>query len=314
MTCDRVVSVSSALPPDVEGTAVTVGTFDGVHRGHQNVLARLTERASATGLASLLVTFEPHPLAIVNPGGAPRLLTVGDEKLEVLATTGLQYLAVLPFTRTLASYGAATFVDEILRGRFRMRELLIGHDHGFGRGREGDVDLLRSLGGVRDFRVAVIPPVPAGDGGPVSSTRIREAVTRGDLATAAAALGRAYSANGRVMRGDQRGRTLGFPTLNISLPSLHKLLPPDGVYAVRVATPDGTFGGMANLGARPTFGDERMGLEAHLFDADGDWYDAHVRLAFVARLRDNVRFSDPRSLVAQLRHDAEAARRALTAN
>ena len=296
------------------GAVLTVGTFDGVHRGHQNVLARLTDRAAATGLASLLVTFDPHPLEVVQPVTAPQLLTVGDEKVEVLAATGLHYVAVLPFTKTLASYGARPFVEEILRRRFRMRELLIGYDHGFGRGREGDVELLRSLGGAQGFRVDVVPPVPAAEGGAVSSSHIRQAIARGDLNGAAAALGRSYSASGRVVRGDQRGRLLGFPTLNIALPSTRKLLPPPGVYTVRVATPAGTFGGMMNLGGRPTFGDESASLEAHLFDVDGDWYDAHVRIAFVARLRDTIRFPDSEALVRQLRHDADAARRALTAH
>lgn len=302
----------SGLPPDLAGTVVTVGTFDGVHRGHQDVLRRLARRADDVGLRALLVTFEPHPLSVVNPAAAPPLLTVGSEKLEVLAESEIHYLAVMPFTAALREYSPEQFVDEVLLRRFRMRELLIGHDHGFGRGRAGDVEVLRAIGARRGFRVEVVPPVTAGDGRPISSTQIRRAVAGGDLQRAALGLGRPYSVSGTVMRGEQRGRSLGFPTLNLEPPGPRKLLPPEGVYAVRVQTPSGPFGGMLNLGPRPTFGDERVLLEAHLFEAAGDFYGAYVRLEFVARLRDTMRFPSAQALAAQLGRDAEAARRALT--
>jgi len=304
--------VESALPPDVAGTIVTVGTFDGVHRGHQDVLARLAARAAEHGLRSLLVTFEPHPLEVVNPTAAPPLLTSWDEKLEALAGSHVDYVAVLPFTRTLAGYEAEAFVQLVLRGRFRMRELLIGHDHGFGRGRAGDVDVLRAIGARDGFAVEVIEPVMGRDHHPVSSTSIRRAVAGGDLARAADGLGRAYAVSGRVVQGERRGRLLGYPTLNVALPAPRKLLPPEGVYAVRALTPLGTFGGMMNLGPRPTFGDSAVSLEAHLFDAEGDFYGARVRLEFVARLRDTQRFADVAALVAQLERDAAAARLALS--
>lgn len=301
----------SWLPPDVEGTVLTVGTFDGVHRGHQDVLARLAQRARAAGLRSLLVTFDPHPLEVVNPDAAPHLLTPGRERLAALAESGLDYVAVVPFTRTLASYEAAQFVDLVLRDRLRMRELLIGHDHGFGRGRAGGVPVLQALGAVRGFAVEVVEPVSAGDGHPVSSTAIRRAVAGGDLQRAAQALGRPYGATGRVVHGEQRGRLLGYPTINVELPSSRKLLPPEGVYAVRVQGRPGAFGGMLNLGPRPTFGDTARSLEAHLFDAGGDWYGEAVQVEFVARLRDTRRFDGVEALVAQLGRDAQQARRAL---
>ena len=306
-------SDGSSLPPNVGGTIVTVGTFDGVHLGHQDVIRRLCARAGEAGLPSVLVTFDPHPLEVVNPAAAPPLLTPGLERLEVLAETGVDYVAVVPFTPTLAAYEAADFVDLVLRERLRMRELLIGHDHGMGRGRTGDADVLAALGAERGFRVEVVPPVSAGEGGgpPVSSTEIRRAVAAGDLDRAAVGLGRLYAASGRVVHGEARGRLLGFPTLNVELPSPRKLLPPEGVYAVRVQTPRGPFGGMMNLGPRPTFGDARVGIEAHLFDAAGDFYGAWVRVDFVARLRDTVRFPSVEALVEQLGRDADAARRAL---
>ena len=305
---------ASGLPPNVSGTVVTVGTFDGVHRGHQDVLARLVAKARREGLPALVVTFDTHPLEVVRPAAAPPLLTVADEKIEVMAETGVEYLGMLPFTHALAAYSAERFVDEILRARFRMRSLLIGHDHGLGRGRTGDVEVLRALGGRRGFEVEVVPAVALGAGGAVSSTAIRQAVAAGDLAAAEDGLGRPYSLSARVVHGEKRGRALGYPTINLSAPPPRKLLPSDGVYAVRVATPSGEFGGMMNLGGRPTFGDDARSLEAHLFDASGDWYGARVRVEFVARLRGTRKFDGAAALVAQLGADAEAARLALTAS
>ena len=302
---------SFGLPPDIGGTVCTVGTFDGVHRGHQLVLERLCARARELGLPSVLVTFDPHPLEIVNPAAAPPLLTVGDEKLEVLAESPLDYMVVLPFTKDLAAYGAAEFVDLVLRERLGLQELLIGHDHGFGRARSGDVRVLRSLGESRGFAVDVVPAVNGSDGRPISSTVIRRALAGGDLARAQDGLGRPYSASGIVEAGAGRGRTLGYRTLNIALPPSRKLLPPEGVYAVRVQSPRGSFGGMMNLGPRPTFGESAMALEAHLFDAHADFYGMRVRLDFVERLRETRRFDSPEALSAQLDHDAGAARRAL---
>ncbi len=300
--------VESGLPPDVTGTVLTVGTFDGVHAGHRLVLERLAARAAATGLRSVLVTFEPHPLEVVNPANAPHLLTVGDEKIEVLAESQLDYLAVLPFTPSLAQYDAPTFVDAVLRERFGMRELLIGYDHGFGRGRSGDATVLRQLGEANGFGVEVVPPVLGPDGRPISSTSIRRAIAGGDLERAAGALGRYYGVSGVVIEGKGRGRTLGFRTINLSFPPPRKLLPPDGVYAVRVCTPLGAFGGMMNLGGRPTFGDPVRTLEAHLFDTAPDLYGRRVRMDLVARLRETRAFESPEALIEQLARDEKAAR------
>ncbi len=301
----------SALPPDVHDTVVTVGTFDGVHRGHQDVLDRLAQRASALGTRSVLVTFEPHPLEVVNPSAAPPLLTVGDEKLEVLAESGIDYVAIIPFTRALAGFDAERFVDEALVARYRVRHLLMGHDHGFGRNRAGDENVLRALGEARGFTVEVVEPVVGAHGQPVSSTAIRRAVAGGDLDRAREGLGRPYAVGGRVVRGEQRGRLLGFPTINVPLPSARKLLPPQGVYAVRVQTPRGPFGGMLNLGPRPTFGEAEATLETHLFDAQGDFYGMRVRLDFLRRLRDTRRFESPEALADQLARDERAARETL---
>jgi riboflavin kinase/FMN adenylyltransferase len=295
---------SNAVRPSI----VTVGTFDGVHRGHRLVLDRLAAAARGRELRAILVTFEPHPLAVVNPEAAPRLLSVGDEKMEALASTGLDEVAVVPFTRNLAAYEAEQFVDLVLIGRFGMRELFIGHDHGFGRGRSGDVAVLERLGRLRGFGVHVVPPVDGRDGLPVSSTGIRRAIAGGDLARAADGLGRPYSVAGTVRRGDARGARLGYRTINLGSPIPTKLLPPDGVYAIRAQTPGGRFGGMMNLGGRPTFGDATRTIEAHLFDIEGDWQGARVRLDFIAHLRGVRPFSSPDELIRQLALDEAAAR------
>jgi riboflavin kinase/FMN adenylyltransferase len=306
------LSDESGLPPYVTGTVITVGTFDGVHLGHRDVVERLVARSRSLKIPSVLVTFEPHPLEIVNPAAAPLLLTSHDEKLEVLAETGIDYMAVLPFTADLATYSAEAFVELILRRCFRLRELLIGYDHGFGRQRAGNVDVLRTLGERDGFRVEVVDPVSTPDGHSVSSTSIRRAVAGGDLQRAAAALGRLYSVSGRVIPGAQRGRNIGFPTLNLGPPLPRKLLPPEGVYAVRVQTSAGPVGGMMNLGPRPTFGDSATSLEVHLFDTSGDFYGAHVRIDFVRRLRETRKFASAKHLAKQLAHDELEARSALT--
>ena len=302
----------SGLPPTVEGTVVTVGTFDGVHRGHLDVIRRLVNRAVELGLPSLLVSFEPHPLEVVNPSAAPLLLTTSEEKLEVIAETGVEYFALVPFNLTLASYGAEQFVDDVLRARFRMSELLIGYDHGFGHRRAGNVQVLQELGRARGFRVDVVEPVSLGDGQHVSSTSIRRAIAGGDLARASEGLGRLYSISGTVVAGNARGRQLGFATINLAPASPRKLLPPEGVYAVMVQTPLGRFGGMMNLGPRPTFGDMERSIEAHLFDVDADFYGLRVRIDFVAYLRETRRFADAGELIRQLEKDRESAHRALT--
>jgi riboflavin kinase/FMN adenylyltransferase len=309
----RAVSADeSGLPPYVKGTVITVGTFDGVHRGHRDVVERLVARSRSLKIPSVLVTFEPHPLEIVNPSAAPLLLTTPYEKLEVLAETGIDYVAVLPFTPELAAFSAEDFVELVLRRRFRLRELLIGYDHGFGRQRAGNVDVLRTLGERDGFRLEVVDAVATPDGHSVSSTSIRRGIAGGDLERASAGLGRPYSVSGQVIQGSQRGRTIGFPTVNLGAPPARKLLPPEGVYAVKVQTPRGPVGGMMNLGPRPTFGDSATSLEAHLFDTSGDYYGAHVRIDFIRRLRETRKFASPEQLSSQLRHDESEARNALT--
>lgn len=292
-------------------TILTVGTFDGVHRGHWAVLEEIARRAQASGLESVLVTFEPHPLEIVNPQAAPPLLTLADEKRVILAQSAVDRVAFLPFTPALQAYPPERFVREILEERFHLAELVIGYDHGFGQGRAGDVELLRTIGREDGFAVDVVPAVMQA-GRPISSTMIRRFIAGGDLNHAAAALGRPYSVTGTVVPGAGRGRGIGVPTMNLAPPNPRKLLPPDGVYAATVSWRGSSHGAMLNLGPRPTFGESARALEAHLFAFDGDLYGESVTVEFHRRLRETVRFASAEALRLQLeqdRHDALAALR-----
>ncbi|PYP39966.1 MAG: bifunctional riboflavin kinase/FAD synthetase [Gemmatimonadetes bacterium] len=303
----------------MSGAVVTVGTFDGLHRGHQAVLAEVTRRAHASRLTSVVVTFEPHPLAVVNPAAAPKLLTLPDEKRELVTAQGIDRFVLMPFTPAVAQLDAAAFV-RLLCDDYAMRELVMGYDHGFGRGRAGDVELVQRLAKEQDFAMAVVDAV-RDDGQPVSSTLIRTAVAHGDLETAARWLGRRYGIRGTVVRGAGRGRTIGVPTINLEPPDSRKLLPPDGVYAVRVRIlesgaripdPDsGLLAGMMNQGGRPTFGEQARTLEIHLFDFDGELYGEMVYVEWVRRLRDVQAFPSREALVAQLERDRQAARATL---
>lgn len=298
------------LPEDGRGAVVTVGTFDGVHLGHIAVFDEICQRARSSGRRAVLVTFDPHPLRIVRPEHAPPLLTTPVEKTEILAETGLDYAVFIPFTRALADYPPRRFVEEILVERLGVSELVIGYDHGFGKGRSGDVETLRAIGAELGFGVDVVEPVLAG-GDPISSTRIRRAIASADLEDARRGLGRPYAVRGVVVRGDQRGRTLGFPTANLAVPVPDKLLPPAGIYAVRTHVRGGTFDGALHLGPRPTFRGAPPTIEVHLLDFEGDLYGEELRVDFIQRLREVAPFATVADLVAQIRADVAAARAVL---
>ncbi len=303
------------------GTVVTLGTFDGMHRGHQAVLAEVTRRARARGLTSVLVTFEPHPLAVVNPAAAPKLLTLPDEKQALVQEQGIERFVLMPFTPAVAQLDAEAFVRRLC-DEYAMRELVMGYDHGFGRGRAGDVELVQRLARQQDFGMAVVDAV-RDNGQPISSTLIRTALAHGDLEAAQRWLGRSYGIRGKVVRGAGRGRTIGVPTINLEAPDSRKLLPPDGVYAVRVRIqesgsriqPPGSkilvYGGMMNQGPRPTFGEQARTLEIHLFDFDGELYGETVGVEWIRRLRAVQAFPSRDALVAQLERDRQAARATL---
>ena len=306
---------SPALPRDGRGAVITVGTFDGVHRGHRAVLDKIVRRSVRSGRRSVLVTFDPHPLRIIRPESAPQLLTTPEEKKGILAETGLDYAVFLRFTEQLRQLSARRFVKEILLGRLGMEELVVGYDHGFGRGREGGVDTMRALGTEFGFSVDVVEAIPMSEGGAdatehaLSSTRIRRLLEEGDVAAAARGLGRSYSLSGPVVRGEQRGRQLGFPTANIAVTNSDKLVPRAGVYAVYGWIAGVGVPGLLHLGPRPTFEASPPSVELHLLDWSGELYGSTIRVDFCAHLRDVQRFPAVAELVQQLRRDEAAARK-----
>lgn len=292
-------------------TVLTVGTFDGVHRGHRAVIDEVRRVARERGLRSMIVTFEPHPLQVVRPQSAPRLLTSSEEKLELLRATGVDEVVTLEFTAELSRFSPKAFVEDILIARFGMRHLVTGYDHGLGRGRSGNVEALRELGRELGFEVDVVPALYIDDA-PISSTRIRKALECGDVVSAAVGLGRPFSLRGRVVRGEGRGRELGVPTANLDVQNGHKLLPREGIYAVRARVGERTLDGVLHLGPRPTFAGAAPTVELHLFDFDGDLYGATVDVAFCGRIRDIVAFPTVERLVVAMREDIARARSILT--
>lgn len=310
MSAPEGFAIDPALPPpipqDGRGSVVTVGTFDGVHLGHWKVLGEIVRRAERTGRRSVLATFHPHPLKVVRPGDAPPLLSTPAEKREILAESGLEYAVFIPFTPTLREYPARRFVEEILIGRLRMEELVIGYDHGFGKGREGSVDTLREIGAELGFAVDVVGPV--GEESPVSSTRIRRALAAGEVVEAARGLGRPYSLEGTVVHGEKRGRALGFPTANLALGDPDKMLPAEGIYAAYGWVDGERLPGLLHLGPRPAFGSEAPTVELYLLDWSGELYGRRVRVELCARLRGVLPFASAEALVEQMRRDEEAGR------
>jgi riboflavin kinase / FMN adenylyltransferase len=300
----------SLRPQPGSGSVVTVGTFDGVHRGHIEVLRVLARAARERNASSVLVTFDPHPLRIVRPEAAPPLLTTPAEKVEILAQVPLDRVAVLHFTVALAAYEPRDFVEVFLLRRLAMKHLVIGYDHGFGKGRSGDAEALRGLADELGFTMEVVEPVDSG-GEPVSSSLTRRLLTLGDVAAAARALGRPYSITGTVVRGEGQGRKLGFPTANLGLDHADKLLPHEGIYAVRAALRDRFVDGVLHVGPRPTFAGLRPSIELHLFDFAADIYGVRVRVDFIERIRDIARFDSIDVLIAAMEHDCARARELL---
>lgn len=292
------------LRPDPE-TVLTIGSFDGVHLGHAELVGRVVREARSEGLGSGLVTFEPHPRVVLgDPRGELRLLTPLEEKLERLAATGLDRAVVIDFTPELAAMDARAFIREGLLPRVGFRRMIVGWNHAFGRGRSGNRDTLTGLGAELGFSVEVLPPVLEG-GSAVSSTRIRGLLADGEVEEAAALLGRPYRLAGEVVRGHGRGRGIGVPTANLKLVEPRQLLPAAGVYAVELAGADGPRPGMMNLGPRPTFGEAETVPEVHLFDWEGEAYGEVWHLDILRRMRDIVRFQSIEQLREQLAEDRQ---------
>jgi len=297
-----------ALSVDL-ASVLTTGTFDGVHVGHQAVLGYLIERAQTHGGTPTVVTFDPHPREIVRKESIP-LLTTMHERAAFMQEIGVERLVVLPFTPWMAGLDAEDFVREVLVARIGVREMVIGYDHAFGRDRKGNAELLNRLGPELGFQVDRVPAHRI-DGLTVSSSAIRSLLAVGRVSEALPLLGRPYEVTGIVVRGDQRGRQLGYPTANIVVGDPRKLLPAHGVYAVRIFDGRTAYGGMANLGFRPTFEGSAFQFEVHLFDASVDLYGVSLRVEFVDFVRPEQRFDTIEALKLQLSRDEHSCRRLL---
>jgi riboflavin kinase/FMN adenylyltransferase len=299
------------LPPSASFSraVVTIGNFDGVHLGHRAILNRVCHRARELDGQAVAITFDPHPLKVLRPELHLPLLTTPAQKLELLAAAGLEAVVVLPFTPAFAALPARDFVAQYFCERLRVREVVVGHDYSFGRGREGNIDLLKEMGRDHGFTVQVVWAVEV-DGAVVSSSLIRALLCLGKVAEAAHLLGRPYATVGEVVPGKGRGaRLLQVPTANLR--PENELLPATGIYAVRVRRGPDTLPGVANIGTCPTFDNSELSLEVHLLDFSGDLYGENLEVEFVARLREERRFPSFEALAAQIQADIAAARQAL---
>ncbi|MDE0802000.1 MAG: bifunctional riboflavin kinase/FAD synthetase [Acidimicrobiales bacterium] len=319
----QIVRDTQARPDLGRGAVVTIGAYDGLHLGHRAVIDRVKAVAADQGLSSAMVTFDRHPASVVRPESAPKLLCDLDQKLELLESTGIDVVVVVTFDELRAAETAEEFVQEVLVDCLGARSIIVGADFHFGKGRGGNVALLEEMGPSLGFEVQGMPLVDA-DGAPaergerVSSTAIRRALAEGDLAKASAMLGRDHEVRGVVAHGDARGREIGFPTANVSVPGSIQL-PADGIYAgwIERAAPDAQVGAVhataISLGRRPTFYEtaDASLLEAHVLDFDGDLYDEHVAVRFVERIRGEEKFDSVDALVAQIEQDCVDVRNVL---
>ena len=313
----QIIRDAAACPRPSEGTAVTIGFFDGVHLGHRVVIGEVRRLAAELGARSAVVTFDRHPAAVVRPETAPMLLTDLDQRLELLAAAGIDYALVVQFDEARSKESAEDFVENELVSCLGARAVVVGADFHFGHGRRGNVALLHEMGANHGFEVDGIELVASGAKGAraVSSTAIREALAKGDLDDANRMLGRPHEVRGLVQEGDRRGRDLGFPTANVAVPAQIRL-PADGIYAGWFVRADGSEHPTAiSLGRRPTFYEDQPAslLEAHLLDFSGDLYGEHVAVRFVAQLRGEEKFQSVDDLVEQMKRDVSRTREVLGA-
>ncbi len=293
-------------PRRFQAPVVTLGNFDGIHRGHQAILGRVVADARARGEISVALTFEPHPVAVLRPEAAPPKLASLPDRLRMMGEAGVDVIVLQRFTRAFAAGTAEDFVRRFLVERLHAGKVVVGHTVNFGQGRRGDAVLLERLGAEYGYELEVVGPVRVGEH-VVSSSVVRRAVEEGDMRLATALLGRRHCAPGVIERGDGRGATIGFPTANVRVRTA--MLPPDGVYAVWTDLSGTRRPGVANVGRKPTFGaDLARTLEVHIFDFSDDVYGARCGVEFVERLRGEIAFPSVDALVAQIGRDAERAR------
>ena len=302
----RVIRHLTALHRSLSRVVLTLGSFDGVHRGHQAIVGEARERAAVLGGQVVVFTFHPHPVAVLAPERAPARIQSLHDRLRCLRDLGVAVTVVQRFTRAFASVDAEAFVEGYLLARLELLEVVVGQHVSFGRGRRGTLQMLQEFGARRGFTVRSIASVRA-DEGVVSSTALREAVAGGDIATAGVLLGRPWSLRGRVVPGDRRGRTLGFPTANVHVPG-GVTLPPDGVYAARARIGGERHDAVVNVGVRPTFGRLKRTVEVHLLDVARDCYGAWMDVEFVGHLRPEQRFDGIDALREAIARDVAQAR------
>jgi riboflavin kinase/FMN adenylyltransferase len=291
---------------NARATILTIGAFDGVHRGHRHLIDSAVRRARELGCQSAVLTFDPHPDLVIHPERDRLYLTSLEERTELIGQLGADLLIIMPFTRETMGLTAQDFMSGVCAA-VALRELWVGWDFALGRKREGDLARLRQIGQQMGYTVHPVSPFALADGTPISSTRIRSALAAGDLDTAAMLLGRPFAVQGPVSKGDQRGRTIGFPTANIAVEQLH-VLPADGVYVCDAEVGGQRYGAVANIGVRPTFDGTQRKVEAYLLDFVDDIYGETLRLTLRQRLRGEMKFDGIAALVAQITSDVAAAR------
>lgn len=289
--------------PKINNPILTIGTFDGVHLGHQKILHRLSEEAKKSGGSSVLFTFYPHPRMVLFPENTDlKLIQTQEEKIKKLESVGLDHLIVEPFTKNFSRLTATQFIRDYLVNSIGVKKIIIGYDHQFGKNREGNLEHLKELSSIYGFEVEEIPAKDI-DEVNISSTKIRKALASGNMEKANTFLGAPFILSGKVIHGDGRGRNLGFPTANLDTEDRYKLIPANGVYAVQAIVNNQPLNGMMNIGVRPTYDGVEKRLEVHLFDFEGDLYDRKLEVKILKRLRDEKKFDDVNTLVKQLKQD-----------
>ena len=307
----KLIETLEAIKEPFNNAVVTIGNFDGVHKGHQALLNNIINKAKEINGTSVAVTFEPHPIRVLKTNNHPPLITIYEQKLELLEKTGIDVLISIPFTKEFAAIGAKSFVEDLLVKKIGMKAMVVGKDYSFGKKREGNIEMLKEFSDRLGFEVIVpewITPPDVDER--ISSTKVREIISSGKVEKAPGLLGRHYQIRGRVVAGrDRGGKLLGCPTANLNL--LDELCPETGVYAVTVESEKGLFNGVANIGYSPTFDDHLFTIEVHILDFNDDIYNKDIRVNLIQKLRDEVKFSGIDELSKQIEKDIQEARRVL---
>ncbi|PSL31840.1 bifunctional riboflavin kinase/FAD synthetase [Chitinophaga ginsengisoli] len=299
--------------PALRRAVITIGTFDGVHSGHRYIIQQLQETAAACDGETVIITFDPHPREVLQPGGAPvRLLTTLEEKIELLAKQGIDHLVIVPFTKEFSELSAQAYLEDFLIKKFNPHTIIIGYDHRFGHNREGGLELLEAEQNRYGFQLVEIPQQVVHDLA-VSSTKIRKSLQDGNIQLANELLGYHYFLEGKVIHGDKMGRQLGYPTANIELPDPRKLIPAQGIYAIKVYLDKQPvpLNGVMSIGTRPTFNGVDLRLEAHIFDFGQEIYDRMLRVEMISYIRANQKFDNIQDLIDQMDKDSLAAKNVL---